>query len=156
MPKPTRHRLLYLTASTCVCLTVAIGLFTNDAFAASPTITSALPNPTESNLGAVDVLGSGFTPGGQVQVQLEAYGNVLSTTETTATNSTLECYRGGLKPVCHEVGGGNLDAVLSSAPFFCSEFPFLPVTEVDATDLSTGLTTTGTVDWEQCYYLGYY
>lgn len=51
---------------------------------------------------------------------------------------------------------GNLSAVLSSAPFFCSEFPYLPDTEVNATDLSTGLKATETVDWEECYFLGYY
>jgi hypothetical protein len=156
MRKAIRGRWLALSAATCVCVTAAVGLLTDAAFAASPTVTSALPNPTENNLGAVDVLGSGFTPGGQVLVRLEESGNVLSTTETIATDSTLTCDRGGLKPVCHEFGGGDLDVVLSSAPFFCSEFPYLPPMEVNATDLSTGLMATGTVDWEQCYFLGYY
>lgn len=122
MPKPVRRGLLALTAS-CVGVTAIVALLPNVAFAASPVITSAMPNPTVNDVAAIDIVGSGFTPGDQVRVQVVAFGYVLSTTETTASQSSLVCASGGLKPVCHSVGGGYLNVVVSSSPYSCEMFP---------------------------------
>lgn len=110
----------------------ALGPLAESASAAtSPAITVS-----SSNLDAVSVNGSGFTPGGQVRVELDAAWGVVSAANVVATepSSTWACVY-GVKPVCHLVTlpGGQFSTFLTVGGCGGSMNG-----TVKATDLSTG------------------
>ena len=120
----------------------SIGPFAGVASAAtSPSITATLIEGGP----AVQIAGSGFTPGGHVQVEAESGTTVISSASVVASEpvSTWVCVD-GLKPACHEVTipGGTFQTTLELQSLGCAGVAQDTVT---ATDLSTGDVTSEAV-----------
>jgi hypothetical protein len=116
------------------------GLVAAPALAASPQL--AVTCATADSCRAT---GTGFTPTGQVRVQSYAGTTLLSSTSVTASAQTLVCATGGVKPVCHYVGGGRFGMALPvDSGLACDATAAGTVT---ATDLSTGLATSKPITW---------
>jgi hypothetical protein len=109
------------------------------AWAASPTIKATIGSTDN-----VNVTGSGFTPGGQVHVQLDAGTTVISATNVAANLPSLTCTRGGLKPFCVSFPGGYFATSLIPSQLGCGE---VANGLVQATDLATDLTTEEPISW---------
>jgi hypothetical protein len=102
--------------------------------ATSPSITVTLNDGGPG----IQVTGSGFTPGGDVSVEVESAATVISSAEVVATDSssvTVCVY--GVKPSCHVVTipGGQFETTLTLQSPGCGGEVQDTVT---ATDLSTG------------------
>ena len=97
-----RAALLLSTGLTAIALG---GLLAAPALATGPEVTIAC-----SGANSCMAYGGGFTPSGTVVVQAATAGGVFSSSDLTASAPTLVCAAGGIKPVCHEVGGGDFGA----------------------------------------------
>jgi hypothetical protein len=114
---------------------VSIGPLTDVASAAtSPSITATLIDGGPS----VQIAGSGFTPGGQVRVEVDSGTAVISSTNVVASESSSSwvCVD-GVKPACHEITipGGAFETTLELQSLGCGA---VAQDTVKATDLSTG------------------
>jgi hypothetical protein len=102
--------------------------------ATSPSITATLIDGGPST----QVDGSGFTPGGHVQVEAYSGTTVISSASVVASEpvSTWVCVD-GVKPSCHEVTipGGTFETTLVLQSLGCAG---VAQDTVQATDLSTG------------------
>jgi hypothetical protein len=106
------------TAVAALCTIASVGLLASPASAATPTLTVRCPWGASCS-----VTGSGFTPGGTVQVQDFVGTASLSSYTVTASPSTLSCVT-GLKPICHQVGGGGISTTLLPDPNLSCPGPF--------------------------------
>jgi hypothetical protein len=101
-----RRRMVMLTVALALPLTVAAQA--SPALAVSPRVTITCASPTNCTAS-----GTGFTPGGQVQVQATAGTTVFSVSSLVASASSRQCVPNSLgKPVCFEVDGGSFTAAL--------------------------------------------
>jgi hypothetical protein len=80
------------------------------------------------------IAGSGFTPGGQVHLEVDLNGSVVTSTTVTAHNRIQTCDYDQVKPICIWSGGGTFTTTLS-IPFVC-DAPN-QTEAVVATDLAT-------------------
>jgi hypothetical protein len=96
------------------------------------------------------VSGSGFTPGGEVKVEVGSGTAVIFSANVAATEPippSLICVD-GVKPICHEfpgLPGGVVSVALQLPPLGCAVLESAPVT---ATDLATGRVASTAVEWE--------
>jgi len=123
---------------------VSLGPFAGVASATtSPTITAPSPTVNISLL----VQGSGFTPGGQVHLEVDSGTAVVSSTNVVASepSSYLVCVY-GVKPVCHQVTtpGGQFQATVALSNLGCDGSA---AGTVKATDLSTGSVASEPIVW---------
>jgi hypothetical protein len=114
---------------------VSIGPLADAASAAvSPSITATLIDGGP----AVEVAGSGFTPGGQVHIEADSGTAVVSSANVVASETvrTWVCVY-GVKPACHEVTlpGGTFATTVALQLLGCAAVAQDTIT---ATDLSTG------------------
>src|SRR5579863_6098784 len=79
----------------------------------APALAAVAPQITISCTGtnSCTATGTGFTPSGIVLAQAYAGSSAFSSTHITASAPTLVCVT-GLKPICHDVGGGSFTAAL--------------------------------------------
>jgi Peptidase A4 family len=105
------RRVLYLAPALLVaygiCAIATAGPLASGARAAGPQVTVACTTPASCTAS-----GTGFTPSGRVLAQGYIGGSAFSSSYLTASAQTLLCATGGVKPVCHEVGGGTFTAAL--------------------------------------------
>jgi hypothetical protein len=96
--------------------TTMIGLISLAAVGplASPALAASDPQVTITCTGTNSCIatGTGFTPSGRVLAQAYAGSSDLSSTYLVASAPSLVCITGGLKPICHEVGGGGFSTAL--------------------------------------------
>ena len=112
--------------------------------ATSPTITAPSPIVAIS----LPVAGSGFTPGGQVHIEVDSGTAGVPSTSTNVVasepTSTLVCGY-GVHPVCRQVTlpGGQFNTTVALSNTGCGS----AVGTVKATDLSTGSIATEPIVW---------
>jgi hypothetical protein len=121
---------------------VSLGPLAGAASAAtSPTITG--PSGTIDT--SLPVAGSGFTPGGQVHLEVDSGTAVISSANVVASepNATEVCVHG----VCHEVItlGGWFQTTVALSNLGCA---VIAHGTVKATDLSTGRVASKAISWE--------
>jgi hypothetical protein len=124
---------------------VSLGPLAGVASAAtSPTTTG--PSSTIGN--SLPVEGSGFTPGGQVRLEVDSGTAVVSSTNVVASEpDSIEVCVHGVKPVCHEViiPGGRFQTTVALSNLGCA---VIAHGTVKATDLSTGRVASEAISWE--------
>jgi len=125
-----------------LALAVSLGPLAGVASAAtSPAITG--PSGTLDTSLPVD--GSGFTPGGQVSLEVDSGTAVISSTNVVASepDSIEVCPHG----VCHEVtiSGGQFQTTVALSKLGCAVIAHGTVT---ATDLSTGRVASKAIVWQ--------
>lgn len=141
-----------LTASlSAMGLAASLAAFPAVASASGPTVFAS----STSNIDIFDVVGNGYTPGGNVHVEVDFNGAaVYSTNVTTSLPSThFICIYGGVKPNCHWVTfpGGSFSTTVSDQESGCvNPNGPAPVYVIKATDVSTGAAATTQVTGYGC------
>ena len=102
------RRVVMLAVALALPLAVAAQASPALAVEVSPQVTITCASPTNCTAS-----GTGFTPGGQVQVQATAGTTVFSSSSLVTSAPTRQCVTDPLgKPICLEVGGGAFTAAL--------------------------------------------
>jgi hypothetical protein len=119
----------------------AIGTF------AAPGVAASSPQVTVTCTGTNSCVatGTGFTPSGRVLAQAYAGSSDFSSTYLVASASTLVCVTGGLKPICHLVGGGSFQTELPiDYGLICDS---TAAGSVSYTDVSTAAAVSKPITW---------
>ena len=114
---------------------------------ASAATSPAITGPSGTLDTSLPVDGSGFTPGGQVSLEVDSGTAVISSTNVVASEPDSIEVCSVVKPVCHEVTipGGRFQTTVALSILGCAVIAY---GTVKATDLSTGRVASKAISWE--------